>query len=83
MMIVGIPPKDIPINALDILLGRYRIKGASSGIPSTMKDPIYFSHENGVKSHITTFKSLDDIHEIVRLMSDGKSAGRFGIVFDD
>lgn len=82
MMIVGIPPKDIPINALDILLGRYRIKGASSGIPNTMKDPIYFSHENDIKPHITTFKSLDDIHEVIRLMSDGKTAGRFGIVFD-
>jgi D-arabinose 1-dehydrogenase-like Zn-dependent alcohol dehydrogenase len=81
MMVVGIPPKNLSINALDVLLGRYRIKGASSGTPDRMKAPIYFSHENNIKPHITTFNDLDDIHEIVRLMLEGKTAGRFGVVF--
>ncbi|KAH8585504.1 hypothetical protein B0O99DRAFT_748985 [Bisporella sp. PMI_857] len=82
MMIVGIPPQSISISALDILLGRYRIKGASSGTPRTMKTPIQFSHENNIKPHITTFNNLDDIHEVIRLMSEGKTAGRFGVVFN-
>lgn len=81
MMIVGIPPKDLSINALDILLGRYRIKGASSGTPDRMKAPIYFSHANNIKPHMTTFDDLEGIHTIVRLMSEGQTAGRFAVVF--
>ncbi|OBT74444.1 hypothetical protein VF21_06608 [Pseudogymnoascus sp. 05NY08] len=82
MMIVGIPPKNLSINALDILLGRYRIKGASSGTPDRMSAAIYFSHDNNIKPHMTTFKDLDDIHEIVDLMSKGQNAGRFAIVWE-
>lgn len=81
MMIVGIPPKNLSVSALDILLGRYRIKGASSGTPERMKAPICFSHENNIKPHLTTFDDLEDIHEIVRLMQEGKTAGRCAVTF--
>ncbi|KAI9372227.1 Nitronate monooxygenase-domain-containing protein [Aspergillus egyptiacus] len=69
------------VNALDILLGKYRIKGVSSGTPQRVKEPIEFSHTHGIKPHLTTFNSLDDIHTIIKLMEAGKSAGRLGIVF--
>lgn len=82
MMIVGIPPKNLSISALDILLGRYRIKGASSGTPDRMAEAIYFSHVNNIKPHMTTFNDLGDIHQIVSLMSDGQTAGRFAIVWN-
>ncbi|RDW76939.1 hypothetical protein BP6252_04992 [Coleophoma cylindrospora] len=81
MMVVGIPQKDLSFNALDILLGRYRIKGASSGTPQRMKEPILFSLEHNIKPHMKTFEGLDHINEIIELMKDGKSAGRFGITF--
>lgn len=81
MMIVGIPEKELSVSALDILLGKYRIKGASSGTPQRMQEPILFSLEHNIKPHMKTFDSLDHIHEIIDLMSDGKTAGRFGVVF--
>jgi D-arabinose 1-dehydrogenase-like Zn-dependent alcohol dehydrogenase len=81
MIVVGIPPKNLSVNALDILLGRYRIKGASSGTPQRMKEPIYFSHEHNIKPHLTTFNDLEDIYEIIGLMTEGKTVGRFGVVF--
>ncbi|KAH6723461.1 chaperonin 10-like protein [Leptodontidium sp. MPI-SDFR-AT-0119] len=81
MMIVGIPPKNLSISALDVLLGRFRVKGASTGTPKTMKDPIYFSHKHNIKPHLTIFDDLEDIHEIVRLMEEGKTAGRCAVTF--
>lgn len=81
MMVVGIPKGNLSINALDILLGKYRVKGASSGTPQRMREPIEFSHKHGIKSHMTTFNTLEDIHTIIDTMESGKSAGRFGIVF--
>ena len=31
-ILIGIPKENLSINALDILLGKYRIMGASSGL---------------------------------------------------
>jgi len=81
-MVVGIPQKNLSINALDILLGKYRIKGSSSGVPQNMAEAINFSHQHKIKPHITTYDGLAHIQTIVDLMNKGKTAGRFGIVFD-
>ncbi|CAI7565800.1 unnamed protein product [Penicillium bialowiezense] len=81
LMVIGIPKENLSVNALDILLGKYRIMGASSGTPQQMREPIEFSHEHGIKAHMTTFDDLGDIQKIIDLMEDGKTAGRFGIAF--
>lgn len=80
-MVAGIPTKPLSINALDILLGKYRIAGKSSGIPQNMPEAITFSHVHNIKAHVTTYANIHDIHEVIELMERGKSAGRFGIVF--
>lgn len=81
LMVVGIPKANLSINALDILLGKYRIKGTSSSIPQQMKEPIQFSHKHGIKAHVNAFHSIQDIHKIIDSMEEGKSAGRFAVVF--
>ncbi|KAL2826255.1 chaperonin 10-like protein [Aspergillus cavernicola] len=81
LMVVGIPKEKLSINALDILLGKYRIQGVSSGTPQRMREPIEFSHQHGIKPHLTTFCNLDDIHTMIELMESGKTAGRLGILF--
>jgi D-arabinose 1-dehydrogenase-like Zn-dependent alcohol dehydrogenase len=80
-MVIGIPKALLSVNALDILLGKYRIMGASSGTPQQMREPILFSHEHGIKPHMTTFNDIGDIQKIIDLMESGQTAGRFGIVF--
>ncbi|KAH7371127.1 chaperonin 10-like protein [Pyrenochaeta sp. MPI-SDFR-AT-0127] len=82
LMVAGIPTKPLSINALDILLGKYRIAGRSSGVPQNMPEAIHFSQDHDIKSHITTFNSIHDIHEVINLARSGKSSGRIGIVFD-
>lgn len=81
LMVIGIPKENLSINALDILLGKYRIMGASSGTPQQMREPIEFSYEHGIKAHMTTFNDIGDIQKIIDLLENGKTAGRFGIVF--
>lgn len=80
-MVIGIPKENLSVNALDILLGKYRIMGASSGTPQQMREPIEFSHEHDIQAHLTTFNDIGDIQKIIDLMEDGKTAGRFGIAF--
>lgn len=80
-MVVGIPKENLSINALDILLGKYRVMGASSGTPQQMREPIEFSHKHGIKAHLTTFSDIMDIHKVIESMEAGTSAGRFGITF--
>jgi D-arabinose 1-dehydrogenase-like Zn-dependent alcohol dehydrogenase len=81
LMVAGIPKKPLTISALDILLGRYRIAGKSSGVPQNMAEAIEFSYKHNIKSHITTFDNIEDIHKVIDLMTSGQTAGRFGIVF--
>lgn len=81
-MVAGIPKHDLSIAAIDILLGKYRIAGRSSGIPQRMPEAIHFSHEHGIKSHVTVYKDINDIMEMIDLMEAGKTAGRLGIVFE-
>ncbi|KAI9168092.1 alcohol dehydrogenase [Paramyrothecium foliicola] len=80
LMVAGIPQKPLTISALDILLGKYRIAGKSSGTPQNMTEAIQFSHENDIKAHIMIRNSINDIHEIIDTMNNGKTGGRFGIV---
>ncbi|OAL53128.1 GroES-like protein [Pyrenochaeta sp. DS3sAY3a] len=82
LMVAGIPKQPLSINALDILLGKYRIAGKSSGIPQNMPEAIEFSNKHNIKSHITTFNNIEDIHKAIDLMNSGQTAGRFGIVFE-
>lgn len=80
-MVAGIPQNPLSISALDILLGKYRIAGRSSGIPKNMAEAINFSQEQGIRPSLKTFSSIHDIHKVIDLMESGQTAGRFGIVF--
>ncbi|KAJ8116178.1 hypothetical protein OPT61_g2335 [Boeremia exigua] len=82
LMVAGIPKKPLSFSALDILLGKYRIAGKSSGIPQNMSEAIEFSHKHGIKSHMTTSTKIEDITDAIEQMKTGKASGRFGIVFE-
>ena len=82
LMVAGIPQRPLSISALDILLGKYRIAGKSSGIPKNMPEAIEFSHKHGIKAHITTFNHIQDIDKLLAMMESGKTSGRFGIVLE-
>lgn len=81
-MVAGIPKGELSVSALDILLGKYRIAGRSSGIPQRMPEAIQFSHDHGVSSHVSVFNDINDINKMIDMMEAGQTAGRLGIVFE-
>jgi propanol-preferring alcohol dehydrogenase len=82
MMIVGIPQKPITLNALDVALGKFRVGGASNGVPQKMGACIEFSAKHHIKPHVTFYK-IDQIQEMIDTMQAGKARGRLAVKFDD
>ncbi|OAL51939.1 GroES-like protein [Pyrenochaeta sp. DS3sAY3a] len=81
IMVVGIPRQPLEFNALDIALGRYRIKGSNNGTCYNMKAAIEFSAKHNIKPHMTAYK-LEDLPTMIELMNSHKAKGRMGVVFD-
>ncbi|CAO2654171.1 Nn.00g109040.m01.CDS01 [Neocucurbitaria sp. VM-36] len=81
IMVVGIPQAPLQFNALDIALGRYRIKGSNNGTCYNMKAAIEFSAKHNIKPHLTSFK-LEEVPKMIELMNAHKASGRMGVVFD-
>ncbi|KAL6707559.1 hypothetical protein ACN47E_003908 [Coniothyrium glycines] len=80
IMVVGIPRQPIEFNALDIALGRYRVKGSNNGTCYNMKSAIEFSSKHDIKPHLTAFK-LEEVPQMIELMNTHKAQGRMGVVF--
>jgi len=81
MMVVGIPQKGITLNALEVALGKYRVKGASNSIPQKMGPCIEFSAKHNIKPHVTFYK-LDQMQEMIDTMHAGEARGRLAVKFD-
>ena len=47
-----------------------------------MKKCLDFSHKHGIKPSITHYK-LEQFHEMLDIMRQGKQKGRMGIVFEE
>ncbi|KAL5120946.1 hypothetical protein ACEQ8H_001134 [Pleosporales sp. CAS-2024a] len=81
VMVVGIPRQPLEFNALDIALGRYKVKGSNNGTCYNMKEVIDFSAKHGITPHMSTFK-LEEVPKMIELMASHKAQGRMGVVFD-
>ncbi|KAF2098486.1 GroES-like protein [Rhizodiscina lignyota] len=81
IMVVGIPQQPIQFNALDIALGRYRVKGSNNGTCYNMAPCIEFSAKHKIAPHITYYK-LEELPKMIELMHEGKAQGRMGVKFD-
>ncbi|KAF2661712.1 GroES-like protein [Lophiostoma macrostomum CBS 122681] len=81
LMVVGIPRQPLTLNALDIALGRYRVKGSNNGTCYNMRPAIEFSAKHNIKPHLSTYP-LEDVPKMVELMNSHKAQGRMGVVFD-
>lgn len=82
LMVVGHTQEQLTFSTIDIALGKYRIMGASNSIAANLKECIDFSQEHGIKPHTTYYRNLEDIHEMIDLLSQGKVQGRLAIRFD-
>ena len=80
-MVVGIPRQPLSFNAMDIAMGRFRIKGSNNGTNYNLRPCIEFSAKHNIKPHITTY-TLEDLPQMIKMMHDGKARGRLAVRFD-
>jgi len=81
LMVVGIPLKPLTFRGVDVSLGRFRIKGSNNGTRKILEQCIAFSHKHGIVPHVEYYR-LDQINEMVELMSRGGQRGRMVVTFD-
>lgn len=79
-MVVGIPLMPLPFKGIDLSLGRFRVKGACNGTTPILERAVKFSHEHGIMPHVEEYK-LEQIHEMMDLMLEGKTRGRMAVIF--
>lgn len=82
LMVVGHTQERLTFSTIDVALGKYRILGASNSTAHNLAECIAFSHAHNIQSHTTYYRSLDDIHEMIALLTEGKVQGRLAIRFD-
>ena len=73
LLVAGLPKNGVRFDALDIAVGKYRIKGDSTGTPQRMPKAIDFIVRHGIKPEVEIHQSLDDVPDMVARMKAGKS----------
>jgi len=81
LMVTGIPQKPLQFQALEVSMNRMRVRGGNAGTTPRLKKCVEFSHEHGIKPHVTQFK-LEQFEDMLKLMESGKHKGRMGVLFD-
>lgn len=81
LMIIGVSKEPIKIDGMDLLLGRYKIKGDSTSIPQRMHKAVDFTAKHGIMPAVEIRDSLEDLAAMVDDMEKGRVTKRQGIAF--
>lgn len=81
LMVTGIPQKPLQFSAMDVSMLRVRVRGSNNGTTRRLKECLAFSHEHGIKPHVTQYR-LEQFQEMLDLMESGKHKGRLGVLFE-
>lgn len=80
MMVIGIPKNPLKVSAMDLCLGKYKIKADSTSIPQRMKKAIDFTGKHKIQPKMEVRK-LEEVDDMVNEMHAGKAKTRMGVVF--
>ena len=81
LMVTGIPQKPIQFNAMDVSMLKIRVRGSNNGRTDQLRKCLEFSHQHGIKPHMTEFK-LEKFQDMLDTMHAGAHKGRMGVVFE-
>ncbi|KAI1828332.1 hypothetical protein F4861DRAFT_178241 [Xylaria intraflava] len=81
LMVVGIAPQPLQINAIDLITGKYRIKAESTSVPQRMPKAVAFTAKHNIQLNVD-FRAIDDLPAMVEDMKSGKARRRQVIIFD-
>jgi len=79
MMVLGAPPENIAMSALDLIMGRRRLMGSPAGSRKDLRDVLNFAANHNVRPTVTRMP-LEDAGKALREMHKGKIRGRAVLV---
>jgi propanol-preferring alcohol dehydrogenase len=82
MMVIGIPPKPFEVSAMDLVLGKYKIKADSTSIPQRMQKAVDFTGKHGIMPNVEIRGGLEALQGMIDEMKQGINTKRTGIVFN-
>ncbi|KAH8906175.1 alcohol dehydrogenase [Coniochaeta sp. PMI_546] len=82
MMVIGIPKEPFPVSAMDLVMGRYRIKADCTSIPQRMQKAVDFTAKHKIMPNVEIRGGLEALQGMIDEMRAGKNPKRTAIVFD-
>lgn len=82
MMVIGIPPEPLQISAMDLVLGKFKIKADSTSIPQRMKKAVDFTAKHRIMPNVDVREGLESLQGMIDEMKQGKNTKRTAIVFN-
>ncbi|CAK7223748.1 hypothetical protein SBRCBS47491_005312 [Sporothrix bragantina] len=82
LMVVGIAPKPLEVTAMELVLGVYKVKADSTGIPQRIPKAIEFSAKHNIRPVVDIRGGLDQLEGMVKEMQEGRNTVRTAVVFD-
>jgi len=80
LMMVGLPKDPVPVMAVDIAIGLYKIKGDSTSIPQRMQKAVDFTIKHNILPEVE-FRKFEEVQNMVEDMQNGRSTKRMAVVF--
>jgi len=80
LMCVGLPKNNLSVSALDLCIGKYRIKGESTSIPQRMKKAVDFTCKHNIIPEVE-FRKLGELGQMIDDMKNLRATKRMAVVF--
>jgi len=80
LMVIGLPKNNLSLSPLDLVLGKYRIKGDSTSIPQRMKKAVDFICKHNILPEVE-FRKLEELGQMTEEMQAGRATKRMAVVF--
>lgn len=81
LMVIGIPPDSFPVNYMDLVMGRYKLRSDNTSIPQRMGKAVAFTEKHRIMPVVEVRGGLEALPEMVQEMIEGRNKTRTGIVF--
>ncbi|CAK7210794.1 hypothetical protein SBRCBS47491_000899 [Sporothrix bragantina] len=80
LMVIGITDKQLPVTAMDLCTGRYRLKADNTGIARRMPPVLAFAAQHRIQPQVE-FRKLEELPAMVEAMHQGKATKRQVVIF--
>lgn len=81
ILVAGLPEGGVTFDALNLAIGKFRVRGDSTGIPARMPEAVAFTAKHDVQPLIEVHTSLNDVPQMFAKLRNGENAKRMLVQF--